>query len=363
MSPSPSDWKVVVVGTGGIGGVVAANLTRAGVDVTPVVGNPRIGEAIDRQGYRVRELDGHEWSVPAARRALTTLGQEDGPFDLALVVTQNPALEAALKSLSPCLMPEAPVVTFQNGLPEDRARRLVGDRVLGCVVGWGASMVEPGLYQRTSKGSFTLGRPSAAAPDPAPVARLLEPAAPAVVTDDLQGVRWSKLAINCVTSTLGACGGERLGKLLSYRVNRRLALEIFAEVAEVARASGVKVQPVGGTLDIDKIAISEAERDLAIGSPALAWKHSVLLAVGWKFRRMRSSMLYALEKGRPPEIDFLNGEIVRRGAQLGVPTPVCAALVDRVRAIAGGRAKPSLAGLAEIYDSVVARRPKRSLAA
>jgi len=332
--------KVAVIGCGGIGGVLAANLTRAGVDVTPVVGNDEVARAVAERGLRVIELDGEEWSVPAARKPVLAL--DEGGYDLAIVATQNPALERALGSALPRLSPGAPIVTCQNGLPEPRAQAICGERVIGCVVGWGASMVAPGVYKRTSRGSLQLGRGSAGGPDPAPVAQLLEAASPTVLVEEFPGVRWSKLAINCVTTTLGATGGVPLGKLLSHRSIRRLALEVFAEVAEVARAERVKLAPVGGTLDIDKIAITEAERQLSIGSPRLAYKHSILLAVGLKYRRMRSSMLYALERGRPPEIDYLNGEIVRRGAALGVPTPVNAALVAQVRAIEKKEAAPSL---------------------
>ncbi|HZS40809.1 MAG TPA: 2-dehydropantoate 2-reductase [Polyangia bacterium] len=348
--------KVAVIGCGGIGGVIAANLTRAGVDVTPVVGNANVARAIAERGLRVRELDGAEWSIPAARKPVLALEEHDAPYDLAIVATQSTTLEAALRSALPHLDPDAPVVACQNGLPEERVRAVMGDRVIGCVVGWGASMVEPGVYQRTSRGGLSLGRPTASDPDPTAAARLLEHASPSIVVDDLAGVRWSKLAINCVTTTLGAVGGVPLGKLLSHRPIRRLALEVFAEVAEVARAAGVKVQPVGGTLDIDKIAITEAERAMSFGSPSLAYKHSVLLAVGLKYRRMRSSMLYALERGRPPEIDFLNGEIVRRGAALGVPTPVNAALVEEVRAIARKQAASAIATLKALHDQVVVAR-------
>lgn len=355
--------KVVIVGCGGIGGVIAANLTRAGLDVTPVVGNESVAAAVHARGLRVRELDGSEWSVPAARQPVLSLADDDGPFDLAIVATQNTTLETALAATLPHLTPDAPVVTCQNGLPEDRARRLAGDRVLGCVVGWGASMVEPGLYQRTSKGGLQLGRPTPGSPAAEPIAALLEPASPTTVVDDLAGVRWSKLAINCVTTTFGAIGGAPLGKLLSHRPIRRLALEVFAEVAEVAQASGVRVQPVGGTLEIDKIAITDAERGQSIGSPSLAYKHSVLMAVGFKYRRLRSSMLYALERGRPPEIDFLNGEIVRRGAALGVPTPVSAALVEQVGAIVRKEARSEIAALRMIHDQVVVGRAAGRLAA
>jgi 2-dehydropantoate 2-reductase len=348
--------RVAVIGCGGIGGVVAANLTRAGVQVTPVVGNADVARAIAEKGLRVIELDGEEWSVKAAHEPVLQL--DDGPYDLCIIATQNPALETALKAALPHLSATAPIVTCQNGLPEPRAIAVAGERVVGCVVGWGASMVEPGVYKRTSRGSLQLGRASQNGPDAEPIAKLLEAASPTFVVDDLQGVRWSKLAINCVTTTLGATGGVPLGRLLSHRPIRRLALEIFAEVAAVARAAGVKLQPVGGTLDIDKIAITDAERLLSIGSPRLAYKHSILLAVGLKYRRMRSSMLYALERGRPPEIDFLNGEIVRRGAALGVPTPVSAALVAQVRAIEKKQASPSLDGLRALHDQIVVERAR-----
>ena len=354
--------RIAVIGCGGIGGVLAATLTRAGADVTPVVGNPRIAAALVEHGYRVRELDGTEWSQPCAHAPLIHASEADAPFDLVFVATQSTTLEAALTDARGKLADGAAVVTCQNGLPEERAAAIVGERVIGCVVGWGASMIEPGFYKRTSKGVLTFGKPTPGAPDPAPIARLTETASPSVVVDDLAGVRWSKLAINCVTTTLGAIGGVPLGKLLSHRPIRRIALEVFAEVAAVAQAAGVKVQPVGGTLDIDKIAISDAERGLSFGSPSLAYKHSVLLAVGFKYRRLRSSMLYALERGRPPEIDFLNGEIVRRGAALGVPTPVSAALVEAVRAIEARRGSSSLAALRAIHDRVIAARPLHAAA-
>ncbi len=353
-----SNMKVAVIGCGGIGGVIAANLTRAGADVTPVVGNAEVARAVREHGLRVIELDGQEWSVPAARQPVLELTDAEGPFDLAVVATQNPALERALVLALPWLSPTAPIVTCQNGLPESRAISLCGERVVGCVVGWGASMVAPGVYKRTSRGSLQLGRASAGGPDAAPIARLLEAASHTVVVDEFSGVRWSKLAINCVTTTLGATGGVPLGRLLSQRPIRRLALELFAEVAEVARAEGVKLTPVGGTLDIDKIAITDAERLLSFGSPRLAYKHSILLAVGLKYRRMRSSMLYALERGRPPEIDFLNGEIVRRGQAHGVATPVNSALVAQVRLIENKQATPSLDALRQLHDQIVAVRAR-----
>jgi 2-dehydropantoate 2-reductase len=117
--------------------------------------------------------------------------------------------------------------------------------------------------------------------------------------------------------------------------------------------------PIGGTLDIERMALTPAERSSPLGSPRLAFKHSILLAVGMKYRRMRSSMLVAIERGRMPEIDFLNGEIVTRGRAFGVPTPINARLVETVRDLAHGKATPSVELLRALYDEVMASSSSR----
>jgi 2-dehydropantoate 2-reductase len=177
--------------------------------------------------------------------------------------------------------------------------------------------------------------------------RMLECVGPTEITRNLAGKRWSKLAINCAISSLGTLGGDRLGALLQHRFIRRLALEIMTEVVHVARRENVALEKVSGTLDLEWIALREEER-LATGSPALLAKHALLYAVGLRFRRMRSSMLAAIERGRPPSVDFLNGEIVERGKRLGVPTPVNARVRSWVWDVAAGRRAPGMPLLREL---------------
>jgi 2-dehydropantoate 2-reductase len=348
--------RVVVIGCGAIGGTLTAHLTRAGVDVTPVCGNAEVAEAIAGGGLRTVELDGSRQQVQPARPPLVSLAQRPAgpPFDLCLLAVKSTTLHDALVDAAPHLGPATPVLCLQNGLPEEIAARVVGPaRVLGGVVGFGATMTAPGEYLRTSRGGLQIGRPPGSTAAAARAATLLEKAVPVTMVEDLSAVRWSKLAINCATSTLGAVGGERLGGLLRRRHVRRLVLELWAEVVQVARGSGVRMAQVGGTLDVEKLALTPAERHAALGSPALAFKHSILLAVGMKFRRMRSSMLVALERGRMPEIDYLNGEVVSRGLALGVPTPVNTRLCDEVRRIAEGRSSPSMLHLRRLYEELV----------
>jgi 2-dehydropantoate 2-reductase len=208
------------------------------------------------------------------------------------------------------------------------------------------------LYERTASGGFTLGRLDGA-PLPAshePLARALEAIGPVEHTENLRGKRWSKLAINCAISSLGTIGGERLGALLQHRFVRRLALEIFTEVTHVARREGVRLEKVSGTIDLSWISLTEEEAQVA-GSPSLVAKHGLLLAVGFRYRRMKSSMLSAIERGRTPAVDFLNGEVTDRARTHGIRVPVNALVRDTVWSIASRKKTPGLALLREVYEA------------
>lgn len=358
---TPSGPRLLVVGCGGIGGVVAAHLFEQGHDVTALTTNAQIADAINAGGFRLRG----EGSPGVVRgRAVTAIPKTAAPFDYILLATQPPQVEEAARGVVAHLATNGAMVCFQNGLCEERVAAISGpDRILGAIVAWGASMVEPGVYDRTSAGGFVLGRvrfgnPEAESSPSYPeayrspisdtvdprideLARILEAVGPTTTSTNLAGARWSKLAINCAITSLGTVGGDRLGVLMRHRHVRRLALEIMTETVAVARALGVALEKVSGTLDLEWIALTDSER-VAAGSPGLFAKHALLLAVGARYRRLRSSMLAAIERGRPPAVDFLNGEVVTRGAALGIPTPINAAVREQVLEIARGKARPSL---------------------
>jgi 2-dehydropantoate 2-reductase len=340
--------RILVVGCGGIGGVVAAHLLEQGHDVTALTTNGLIADAINARGFRVRG-DASPGSVPG--RAVRKLDAHTAPFEFVLLATQPPQVEEAARSALAHLSPSGRMVCFQNGLCEERVQAIAGDdRVLGAIVAWGATMLEPGVYERTSAGGFVLGRLDRQRDTRIDqLAQLLEPIGPTSTTDNLVGARWSKLAINCAISSLGTIGGDRLGVLLRHRFIRRLALEIMTEAVEVARAVGVTLEKVSGTLDLDWLALTDAER-AASASPSLVAKHALLLAVGARYRRLRSSMLSAIERGRPPAVEFLNGEVVTRGIALGIPTPINFAARECVLAIAAREQRSSLDLARALYE-------------
>src|SRR5437868_14108545 len=119
MAHSP---RILLVGSGGVGGVVGALLARAGCDLTVVTGNPEIRSAIAEHGLRVQELDGSKWSAKPLHAPVTHLAElaSAEPFPLALLATKTTSLDAVLPAVQPLLAPGGSVVCMQNGLPEER---------------------------------------------------------------------------------------------------------------------------------------------------------------------------------------------------------------------------------------------------
>lgn len=354
--------RVLVVGCGGIGGVVSAHLAAlhrldASSLEPPVVlvRGTELIPVVERQGLRVTGTS----EAHGTPRLVSSLDKVARGFDLILLATQPPHVEAAAVSVAPWLSSDGALVCFQNGLCEERVASRLGERrVFGAVVSWGASVREPGLVERTSAGGFTLGTLDGRIEDPRlqRLGSILSCIGPVEVTANLRGARWSKLAINAAISSLGTLGGDRLGPLMRHAFIRRLALEIMSEVVSVANAEGVKLEKVSGTLDLPWLALTDAERTGR--SPAtLMAKHGVLLAVGTRYRKLRSSMLHAIERGREPAVDYLNGEVVTRGTHHGLATPVNAAVQRLVHSVARGETASSLSTARSLLGSLKATRP------
>ncbi|MCB9555113.1 MAG: 2-dehydropantoate 2-reductase [Deltaproteobacteria bacterium] len=342
--------KVLIVGCGGIGGVLSTYLAaqqRCELQI-------RLRQGLREQ--RLQTVVGHG----GMRQAPVLVGEQVAlsSVDFALLTTQPNDVEQAVRTISPALSPQSTVVCFQNGLCEELVAPLVpaGVSIAGAVVAWGASARGAATFERTSAGGFTLGwlvppaKSTIANERLERLAGLLSCVGPIRTTDNLLGARWAKLAFNCAISSLSTITGQRLGVLLRRALARRLALEIISEVLVVAEASKIAVEPLGGTLRPKWLAIEPSSTTLSLLS-----KHFLMLLVGAKYRRLRSSMLAALERGRTPPVDFLNGEIVRRAERLGIETPFNAAINELVLQLAAGRGTPSLEQLLVLQARAVSQ--------
>jgi 2-dehydropantoate 2-reductase len=329
-----SGEKLLLMGCGSVGGVIASGLLRSGHDLSIVTNNDLITNAVNHGGLHVVAPKG-EWAVPA--RAYTHLGEVQGTFDTVLLAMKATHVEGAAMDVAKVLSPDGYVVTLQNGIVEDRIGEILGrERVIGGLVGWGATMDAPGKYEMTSPGEIVIGELDGQLTTRVQrLCSILGSAVPTSLSANIYGVLWSKLAINCTITTLGAVTGQLLGEMLNRWTVRRLALSITSEVADVARSLGISMEPVGGTLAMERIYLPSSRRDKSLGLDILS-RQVIMFVVGLKFRRLKSSMLQSLERGRRAEIDFMNGYVVEQGRKLGVSTPVNVALTDMVREIERG---------------------------
>lgn len=338
--------RLLLMGCGAVGGVIAGGLLRAGYSLEIITHNGEIAEAIKADGLRVTTPEG-TWTVPAI--AHVHLDDVAGTFDAAYLAMKATGVEQSARQAAGRLSPGGYVVTLQNGVVEDCVAGILGrERVVGALVGWGATMHAPGVYEMTSRGELVVGElDGRVTPRIQQVKAVLDTAAPTTVATNIYGVLWSKLAINCVITTLGAVSGQLLGEMLRRRDVRRLALVLISEVIDVARAQDITLEPVGGTLDLAKLYLPPNRRTAGF-SPDLVTKHAIILLVGIKFRRLKSSMLQSLERGRRPEIDFMNGYVVAKGREVSVDTPANGALAAMVREIEAGTRPITPDNLAEL---------------
>jgi 2-dehydropantoate 2-reductase len=270
--------RIGVIGLGAIGGVTAQRLLAAGLNVSLAAG---------RHASAIAE------KFPQARVS-ETLPDRD-PYGLILLCVRSPDIESALAPAAPLLKPDGAVVCLQNGFPEERVGRIVGPgRVLGAVIGWSASMIAPGEYLLTGSGSFTLGGNS---PRVEHARHVLSHAFPVNITHNLAGARWSKLAMNCAMSTLGAISGLSLGELASRRDVRSLALRIIREVVEQAHASHVKLEPIAGV-----------RPDQLVKLPA-PFAHAFVWLAAHRRPKQTSGLIARLREGRTAGVEDLNALI------------------------------------------------------
>ncbi len=339
--PDKARPAVAIVGCGAIGGVVASYLARKRHPISICTTNEEVRRVWATTGPYLKE---RLVSFPLPKgKILSEASDSRAPFDLVFVAVPPPQIENVARSISPSLTENGRVVCLSNGWCEPRLADVLGSRrVMGAVVTWGARMPRPGHYSRTSKGGFIVGPLSGGWDEYARYAcELLETVGPVEKTDNLKGARMSKLVINCAVSGLGTIGGTVLGELLVRRDVRRIGIALISEAIEVARADGCELSNVVG-IDWKKWS---AEGTANTGRMA---QHALLMAVGLRYRHLRSSILASIERGRPPAIDYINGEISSLGRKVGVATPYNDAVVDTVWKIAKGKLMAGPSALAEL---------------
>lgn len=306
---------MLVAGAGALGSVLGGLLAAAGHAVT-LLGRPAHLEAVRRDGLVITGLYG-EHRVRGLATA-TDVAALAGAFDAVLLTVKAWDTAGMAAAVAPRLADDGMLISMQNGLGNlERAAAAVGPRrVLGARVIFGAEVSAPGHVRVTVHAAPTL----VGSPDPTDARRtaaarrwaaaLGAAGIPAEPTARLVAELWGKLLYNAALNPLGALLGVPYGALPADADARAIMDAVLAEAFAVAQADGVALP----WPDVGAYRAEFYERLV----PATA--------------AHRSSMLQDLERGRPTEIDAINGYVASRGAVLGVATPANLLLTRAIRA-------------------------------
>ena len=299
--------RVAVVGAGAVGCYYGGMLARAGVPVR-MVGRPAHVDAIRREGLRLTTatFDEHV-AVDASTHVDAVAGAS-----LVLVCVKSTDTESTAAEFAPHLSPDARVLSLQNGV--DNAARMsavLGRAVAPAVVYVASEMGGPGHVLHKGRGELVIpsdivgqALPGLSATDI--VALFARAGVPVALSDNVLGALWGKLLLNCGYNALSAITDLPYGQLVTLPGMARSVHDAVAECLAVAAASGVTI-PGDVWASVERIATS---------MPGQV-----------------SSTCQDLRRGKPTEIDHLNGVVVREGDRLGVPVPLNRALLALVKAL------------------------------
>jgi 2-dehydropantoate 2-reductase len=306
---SPEPWpKIAVVGAGAVGGYFGGLLARAGAPVV-MIGRPAFVEAVKKNGLFLDTLHSQE-SVRV--EASTDLSAVHGA-EIVLFCVKTTDNAATARAIAPWLAPNALVLSFQNGVDNvEQIRAAAAIEALPTVVYVAASVPEPGRVKHVGRGDLIFGPRNEKTER---VANLFSRAnVPCKISENIPGELWTKLVWNCALNAVSALGRAKYGQIAASADARNVVETLVDEVLAVARAADI--HPPG--LEDPKTAIAGAFKIATQMAEAL------------------SSTAQDMNRGKRTEIDSLNGYISRRGAELGVPTPVNHALYALVK-LAEGR--------------------------
>ena len=328
--------RAAIYGAGSLGTILGAFISKAGGKIELINRNKAHVEALKKSGAKVTGTLNFTQKVDAY-----TVDEMSGIYDIIFLMTKQQHNAEVVAFLKGFLAPEGVIVTLQNGLPELEISNIVGeDRVLGCTVAWGATMLEPGVCELTSEPdslTFSLGSISKKKNvhfDE--VKSLLEMMGPVEVDENFIGTRWSKLLINASFSGMSAVLGCTFGEAAGDRNSRKIVQALIKECIDVCDRAGIKIEPIQGK-DVVKLLDYHGPVKKAISFaiiPLAIRKHALL----------KASMLQDIEHGKKTEVDAINGVVSAYGRKTGVPTPMNDKVVEIIHGIEEGRLK------AEMYN-------------
>jgi 2-dehydropantoate 2-reductase len=322
-------WKIALLGAGAIGSSVGADLTEAGEEVVLVDQWPAHVEVMKAKGLRVVMPD-NDLRVSVRAQHLCDLATERPVFDVVFLATKSYDTAWMSHLIAPYLAGDGIFVGLQNGMNEETIIPIVGrDRTVASVVELSAEIYQPGLVQRdtTRTGTwFAVGELDGAITDRVgEIADLLRHSAKVSVTDNILGAKWTKLVINSMTMGPFSLVGLKNWEAGALPGMTEISMGLGRESATVGAALGYRLEPIFGLTAEDFAGSSD---QVLVTAMRALQSH-----VG---KEATTATVQDSLKGRRTELEHITGTVVRKGREVGVPTPINDAVLELGRQISAG---------------------------
>lgn len=314
MSNSPI--RVVIFGAGSIGCYVGGRLLSAGADVT-MIGRPKMQTVFTANPLRVTDYEGFGADHDLGSSSYVTSAESAAEADLVLVTVKSAATREAGETLAPYVKPGVPVVSLQNGISNaaQLQEAMPDANVVAGMVPFNVLQQAPGHFHQGTEGHL-MAADNAALEAAVPWFRMA--GLPLELRSDIKSVMWSKLLLN-LNNPVNALSGVPLLEELSQRDYRLVLAMAQKETLQLLKQAGIPTVKLTG--------LPTRLIPVLMSSP------------NWVFTRVakqmltidpvaRSSMWEDLQAGRPTEVDWINGEVVKLAESLGTRAPVNQKLVE-----------------------------------
>ena len=307
--------KILVMGSGGVGGFYGGRLARAGCDVTFVARGAHLA-AMRKDGLTIENEP--QGNIRLSKVKVTDDPATIGGADLVIIAVKLWDTEATARAVKPIVGPDTAVLSLQNGvIKDDILRREFGDKaVMGGAAYVATHISRPGVIHQTGTiqrmvfGEYD-GRRSARAE--ALLADALRAGIQAELSSDIRRTLWEKYCFLVGLSATTATMRVPIGTVRSNPQTRAFLIDILKETVAVGRALGVALPE---NYAEDRLAFADSVPE-----------------------SMTSSMYHDLERGNPLEVAWLSGGVVQLGKSVGVPTPANRAVWDILAPHAAGGGK------------------------
>lgn len=299
--------KIVIVGPGAMGCLIAAYLAKSKEEIWLLDKDKERAQKLDEQGVLVEGVSG-EWQ---AKLRASSDPLEIGSADLIIICVKSYNTKEAMQKIKPLISESTMVLTLQNGIGniEIIAEVAGPERVIGGVTNQGATLLGPGRVRHAGKGETIIGRIDAKIPVEMRQIRELfnKVGLEARISRDIKGLLWSKLIVNVGINALTAITRLKNGRLLDYEGTRKIMRELVNEAVKVAKKKRIKIIYDDPLAKVEAVCEATAENI--------------------------SSMLQDVLKGKRTEIDFINGVVVRQAESSGIPAVANSMVVNLVKTI------------------------------